>query len=59
MIISVTASYFTGFRVAQDASGDYLSARREQLNQILAGHVFRQTSDIEISAFDTVTAWPR
>ena len=51
--------YFTGFRVAEDTSGDYLSARCEQLDQIVAGHVFRQTSNIQISTLDTVTARPR
>jgi len=51
--------YFTGFWVAQDARGDNLSAGREQIKQILAGHVFRQTSNIQISAFDRVTAWSR
>ena len=59
LILLKSAVYFTGFRIAQNASGDYLSARREQLNQIVAGHVLRQTSDIQVSAFDTVTAWPR
>jgi len=59
LYVHLTILYFTGFRVAEDTSGDYLSTRREQLNQVLAGHVFWQASDIQISAFDTVTAWPR
>ena len=50
--------YFTGFGVAENTSGDYLSAWGEQLGQLVAGHVFWQASDIEVSAFDTVTAWP-
>jgi len=51
--------YFTRFRVAQDARVDNVPARREQINQIFAGHLFWHTSDIQIGAFDTVTAWPR